>query len=215
MILSIFEPGDIVRLKDPDSIDYDSELERDLDLKKREFSHSLLTIGTKEKLPGSSIYYLLLKNALFFECWQYVVLPLKDRKVSQVSLFSSSLSAGDMEFLSAQSTMTIHQNCIDKVVVRVSDEAMEDLFAVYKIDRESDGVMENADKIRAFILENRGKLEQLNPKHREFLQLRYGLVDDRFHGLDELSAHFCIEHSRIKAMEQRALRKLRHIVERA
>ncbi|MEZ4543770.1 MAG: hypothetical protein R3C24_07695 [Cyanobacteriota/Melainabacteria group bacterium] len=97
MILSIFEPGDIVRLKDPDSIDYDSELERDLDLKGREYSHFLLTIGTKEKLPGSSIYYLLLKNALFFECWQYVVLPLKDRR-SAIFIFFFLLSAGDMEF---------------------------------------------------------------------------------------------------------------------
>lgn len=211
MTLSNFEPGDIVRLKDPDSIEYESELERDLDLKRREYSKLLLTIGTQEKLPGSSIYYLLLKKALFFECWYYVVLPLKDKKVSQVSLLSTSLSAGDMEFLSAQSTVTIHQNCIDKVVVRVSDEAMEELLAIYKINRDPDGVTENADKIRALILENRGKLEQLNPMHREFLQLRYGLVDDKFHGLDELSAYFGIELSRLRDMEGRALRKLRHL----
>lgn len=210
-----FEPGDIVQLKDTDSIQYESELERDLDLRRREFSHSLLTIGTEEKLSWSVIYYLLLKKTLVFKRWHYRALPLKDKNVSQVSQFSSSFSAGDMQFLTGMSTVPLYRNWIDKVVVRVSDEVMTELVTVYKIDRDPDGVMENADKIRAFILKNRGKLEQLNPMHREFLQLRYGLVDDKFHGLDELSAHFDIELSRLRAMEQRALRKLRHIVERA
>ncbi|MCA9816107.1 MAG: hypothetical protein KC652_13390 [Cyanobacteria bacterium HKST-UBA01] len=211
-VSSIFEPGDIVRLKDPDNIDYDSELERDLDLKGREYSHLLLTIDTEEKLSWSVIYYLLLKKTQVFKRWHYRALPLKDKNVSQVSQFSSSFSAGDMQFLTGMSTVPLYRNWIDKVVVRVSDEVMTELATVYKIYRDPDGVMENADKIRAFILENRGKLEQLNPMHREFLQLRYGLVDDKFHGLDELSAHFDIELPRLRAMEQRALRKLRHIV---
>ncbi|HMP51209.1 MAG TPA: sigma factor-like helix-turn-helix DNA-binding protein [Candidatus Melainabacteria bacterium] len=211
----IFEPGDIVRLKDPDNIDYDSELERDLDLKKREYSHLLLTIDTEEKLSWSVIYYLLLKKTLVFKRWHYVALPLKDKNVSQVSQFSSSFSAGDMQFLTGMTTVSLYRNWIDKVVVRVSDEVMTELATVYKIYRDPDGVMENADKIRVFILENRGKLEQLNPMHREFLQLRYGLVDDKFHSLEELTAYFDIELSRLRAMEERALRKLRHIVERA
>lgn len=145
MISSIFEPGDIVCLKDPDSIDYDSELERDLDLKGREYSHLLLTIDTEEKLSWSVIYYLLLKKTPVFKRWHYRALPLKDKNVSQVSQFSSSFSAGDMQFLTGMTTVSLYRNWIDKVVVRLSDEALEELLAIYKINRDPGGAAENAD----------------------------------------------------------------------
>ena len=215
MTLSNFEPGDIVRLKDPDNIEYESELERDLYLKLRCYTHLLLTIGTKEKLPWSSIYLLVLGRSKVFDEWHFRALPIKDQNIGLGSKLYTSFGAFGKDFFTATSTVRISHVWIDEVVARAPDEFLTELLSVYNVGRDPAGVTENADKIRAFILENRGKLAQLNPMHREFLQLRYGLVDDKFHSLEELTAYFDIELPRLRAMEERALRKLRHIVERA
>ena len=53
-------------------------------------------------------------------------------------------------------------------------------------------------------------LEVLNPREREVLELRFGLVDGRDHTLEEVGRHFKVTRERIRQIEAKALRKLRH-----
>ncbi len=53
-------------------------------------------------------------------------------------------------------------------------------------------------------------LEVLSPREREVLELRFGLVDGRDHTLEEVGRHFKVTRERIRQIEAKALRKLRH-----
>lgn len=56
-------------------------------------------------------------------------------------------------------------------------------------------------------------LESLNQRERQIIELRYGLHDGRSHTLEELSAHFRLTRERIRQIEVKALRTLRHPIE--
>jgi len=56
----------------------------------------------------------------------------------------------------------------------------------------------------------RDKLALLTDREREILELRYGLVDGRDHTLEEIGQHFRVTRERIRQIEAKALRKLRH-----
>src|SRR6266566_2936732 len=56
-------------------------------------------------------------------------------------------------------------------------------------------------------------LESLNQRERQVIELRYGLHDGRCHTLEELSAHFKLTRERIRQIEVKALRTLRHPIE--
>ncbi len=53
-------------------------------------------------------------------------------------------------------------------------------------------------------------LSSLTPKEGRVLQLRFGLKDGRAHTLDEVGRKFGVTRERIRQIEARALRKLRH-----
>jgi len=53
-------------------------------------------------------------------------------------------------------------------------------------------------------------LESLSEREREVLELRFGLKDGREHTLEEVSRHFDVTRERIRQIEAKALRKLRH-----
>jgi RNA polymerase primary sigma factor len=53
-------------------------------------------------------------------------------------------------------------------------------------------------------------LENLTPKEREVLELRFGLLDGKDHTLEEVSDYFNVTRERIRQIEAKALRKLRH-----
>ncbi|WP_315863200.1 RNA polymerase sigma factor RpoD [Anthocerotibacter panamensis] len=53
-------------------------------------------------------------------------------------------------------------------------------------------------------------LQTLTPRERDVLRLRYGLVDGRSRTLDEVGQYFTLTRERIRQIEARALRKLRH-----
>jgi RNA polymerase primary sigma factor len=53
-------------------------------------------------------------------------------------------------------------------------------------------------------------LEVLSDRERDVLELRFGLKDGREHTLEEVSRHFDVTRERIRQIEAKALRKLRH-----
>jgi RNA polymerase primary sigma factor len=53
-------------------------------------------------------------------------------------------------------------------------------------------------------------LEALTERERQVLELRFGLVDGKDHTLDEVSSYFNVTRERIRQIEAKALRKLRH-----
>jgi RNA polymerase primary sigma factor len=56
----------------------------------------------------------------------------------------------------------------------------------------------------------RGALGILNDREREVLELRFGLKDGKEHTLEEVGRHFGVTRERIRQIEAKALRKLRH-----
>lgn len=50
----------------------------------------------------------------------------------------------------------------------------------------------------------------LTPRERRIIEMRYGLQDDHYHTLDEVSAEFKLTRERIRQIEVKALRKLRY-----
>jgi RNA polymerase primary sigma factor len=53
-------------------------------------------------------------------------------------------------------------------------------------------------------------LEALSERERQVLELRFGLVDGKDHTLEEVSRYFSVTRERIRQIEAKALRKLRH-----
>ncbi len=53
-------------------------------------------------------------------------------------------------------------------------------------------------------------LELLSDREREVLELRFGLKDGRDHTLEEVSRYFDVTRERVRQIEAKALRKLRH-----
>lgn len=56
-------------------------------------------------------------------------------------------------------------------------------------------------------------LETLNQRERQVIELRYGLHDGHCHTLEELSAFFKLTRERIRQIEVKALRTLRHPIQ--
>ncbi|MBF6606650.1 MAG: sigma-70 family RNA polymerase sigma factor, partial [Chloroflexi bacterium] len=53
-------------------------------------------------------------------------------------------------------------------------------------------------------------LDSLTGRERRVLQLRFGLEDDRARTLEEVGKEFNVTRERIRQIETKALRKLRH-----
>ena len=53
-------------------------------------------------------------------------------------------------------------------------------------------------------------LDSLTPRERRVLQLRFGLEDGRSRTLEEVGRDFNVTRERIRQIEAKALRKLRH-----
>ena len=53
-------------------------------------------------------------------------------------------------------------------------------------------------------------LDTLTPREQQVLRLRFGLDDNRTRTLEEVGQHFQVTRERIRQIEYKALRKLRH-----
>jgi RNA polymerase primary sigma factor len=56
----------------------------------------------------------------------------------------------------------------------------------------------------------RRALESLSDREREVLELRFGLSDGKEHTLEEVSRYFNVTRERVRQIEAKALRKMRH-----
>jgi RNA polymerase primary sigma factor len=56
----------------------------------------------------------------------------------------------------------------------------------------------------------RNVLEFLSERERQVLEMRFGLKDGRDHTLEEVGKEFKVTRERIRQIEAKALRKLRH-----
>jgi RNA polymerase primary sigma factor len=56
----------------------------------------------------------------------------------------------------------------------------------------------------------RHALDELQDRERQVLELRFGLTDGKEHTLEEVSRYFSVTRERIRQIESKALRKLRH-----
>jgi RNA polymerase primary sigma factor len=55
-----------------------------------------------------------------------------------------------------------------------------------------------------------GVLETLTPRERRVVELRFGLEGDKLYTLSEIGAELGVTRERIRQIETKALRKLRH-----
>jgi RNA polymerase primary sigma factor len=76
---------------------------------------------------------------------------------------------------------------------------------------ESDGETPEDRVAKVLLREDlEGVLETLTPRERDVLKLRYGLDDGRMKTLEEIGQIFNVTRERIRQIEAKALRKLRH-----
>jgi RNA polymerase primary sigma factor len=76
---------------------------------------------------------------------------------------------------------------------------------------ESDGETPEDQVSKSLLREDlESVLSTLSPRERDVLRLRYGLDDGRMKTLEEIGQIFNVTHERIRQIEAKALRKLRH-----
>ncbi|NDJ75729.1 MAG: sigma-70 family RNA polymerase sigma factor, partial [Chloroflexi bacterium] len=104
-------------------------------------------------------------------------------------------------------------------ILRISQEPMSLEMPVGQEDSSLLGDFIEDDKIpgpvdaaaRQLLKEQiRGALAVLNAREREVLEMRFGLSDGQEHTLEEVGRHFGVTRERIRQIEAKALRKLRH-----
>jgi RNA polymerase primary sigma factor len=90
----------------------------------------------------------------------------------------------------------------------LSDEEESSLSDLLE-DQNAPGPAEQTD--REFLREEiRRVLGNLTQREREVIELRFGLIDDRDHTLEEVGRILKVTRERVRQIEERAIRKLRH-----
>jgi len=93
------------------------------------------------------------------------------------------------------------------------EAGMGDLEDISLADVLEDARVEQADealKRNSLVDELEEALKTLSPREEQVLRLRYGLGEDQDHTLEEIGAQFGVSRERIRQIEQKGLRKLRH-----
>jgi RNA polymerase primary sigma factor len=144
----------------------------------------------------------------------------------------------EMEFLTKEETEQIRQTEQDGVrldpvmarklrraankvrrILRISQEPMSLDMPVGEEDSSQLGDFIEDDKVigpvdaaaRQLLKEQvRNALSVLSERERDVLEMRFGLRDGQEHTLEEVGKHFSVTRERIRQIEAKALRKLRH-----
>jgi RNA polymerase primary sigma factor len=104
-------------------------------------------------------------------------------------------------------------------IMRISQEPMSLEMPIGQEDSsllgdfiEDDKVMGPVDAASRQLLKEqiRSALGVLSDREREVLEMRFGLLDGQDHTLEEVGKHFGVTRERIRQIEAKALRKLRH-----
>ncbi len=151
---------------------------------------------------------------------------------------STEQIALEMEFLTPEETEQVRKAEADSVkldpvmarklrraankvrkIMRISQEPMSLEMPVGQEDSsllgdfiEDDKVLGPVDAAARQLLKEqvRGALSVLSEREREVLEMRFGLKDGQEHTLEEVGKHFGVTRERIRQIEAKALRKLRH-----
>jgi RNA polymerase primary sigma factor len=94
------------------------------------------------------------------------------------------------------------------LAMRVGDDAESELGDFIK-DEDSPEPTELAGR-ELLKEELDGVLTSLTPREAQVLEMRYGLVDGTPHTLEEVGEHFGVTRERIRQIETKAIRRLRH-----
>lgn len=104
-------------------------------------------------------------------------------------------------------------------IMRISQEPMSLEMPIGQEDSSQLGDFIEDDKVpgpvdaasRQLLKEQiRSALGVLSDREREVLEMRFGLIDGQDHTLEEVGKHFGVTRERIRQIEAKALRKLRH-----
>jgi len=106
-------------------------------------------------------------------------------------------------FSESQLTMEIENN---KRTILMREAEVKMLASTYNTTPLLEEIIDQ-DKVKKLIYE---KLETLTPREQKVLTLRFGLNNCGEHTLDEVGQVFEINRERVRQIEAKALRKLRH-----
>jgi RNA polymerase primary sigma factor len=116
----------------------------------------------------------------------------------------------DVDKLEGLMKLTREPVSLDAPVSDDSESAVGEFVENPDAPRPSDGIEEAA--LRAEIEE---VLATLTPREEKVVRMRYGLGEPACYSLEEIGAQFCLTRERIRQIEIKALRKLRHSRRRA
>lgn len=115
-------------------------------------------------------------------------------------------------------TMGMEEREVTNLILTAKDPisleaGMGDLEDISLADVLEDARVEQADealKRNSLVDELEEALKMLSPREEQVLRLRYGLGQDQDHTLEEIGARFGVSRERVRQIEQKGLRKLRH-----
>jgi RNA polymerase primary sigma factor len=140
-------------------------------------------------------------------------LDLKDQTAIKRSLSENTMLAADVRRRWLRAAAKVNR------VMRAAEEPMSLDSPVGSEDNsmlgdfiEDEEALEPMDAAAREMLREQVKnaLAVLSDREREVLEMRFGLVDGKDHTLEEVGQHFQVTRERIRQIEAKALRKLRH-----
>jgi RNA polymerase primary sigma factor len=111
----------------------------------------------------------------------------------------------EVDKIEALMRLTREPVSLDAPVNEDSDTSVGEFVANPEAEKPSDALEEAAlrDEIEEV-------LSSLSPREEKVIRMRYGIGEPAAYSLEEIGAQFCLTRERIRQIEIKALRKLRH-----